>query len=605
MRKHPDFSLVLTFGCVFTAGHVLSQELKLEVIYPREGMTINAADSTFVFGNVNQPQAYVQVNNIPAQMFSNGTFLAVVPVLPGNFSFNCVAGLDSQRAQVQRRVYIPFYLTTSPHDSLGTDTSYIFPAASLALQPGDMLTVICKGTPGCQATFSISGIAGTLPMSELAPKKQFYWGEAVFGQGRPPRTPAVEGIYSGVYILQPNDFLENAAITFTLKDSLGDSVQVVAPGWLSTFENGVPKIARLTQELTVARTGPGKGYQLFLPAGIKLWITGADGTFYRARLVDEESVWVPAANLELLPPGTMPPQSVVRVARTASFEEFTRLTIFLDERLPFKIEQSTQPQRLQVILYGVTADTDWIRHDYGDPLVGEIRWAQERAGRYRLSIDLHQKQQWGYRAYYDDSNLILEIKKTPKISSRTKPLRNLLICLDPGHGPDLGAIGPTGKTEREATLELAHVVAEKLQKRGARVVLTRSGEEGISLAGRPQLAEAVGVDVLVSLHFNALPDGVNPDRSRGSSAYYFHPQSYKLAEAILHRLLKKLKLANFGLYYDNLAVCRVTSMPAALIEPAFLMHPVEEMRILDPEFREDTAAAIVEGLEDFVRQSRE
>jgi N-acetylmuramoyl-L-alanine amidase len=536
-------------------------------------------------------------------MYGNGTFLAIVPVTPGIFNFYCVAQGDTQLVHVRREVYIPHYLATSTRDSLVADTSYVFPADSLALRPGDMLTVVFKGTPGCTASFSISGLVNDLPMSEMSPKKQFYWGEAVFGQGRPTRAPAVEGIYSGVYVLQPDDVIENAAITFMLRDSAGDSLHVVAPGRVSTFENDVPRIATLTQELTVARTRPGKGYQLFLPEGVKLWITGADGEFYRARLVDDESVWVPAANVEFLSPGTMPPQSEVQVARTESFDEFTRLTIFLDDRLPFKIEQSTKPQRLHVILYGVTANTDWIRHDYGDPLVGDIRWTQEQEGRYRLSIDLNQKQQWGYRAYYRDTNFILDINKTPRISSRSRPLRDLLVCVDPGHGPDLGAIGPTGKTEREATLELATRVAQKLLARDARVMLTRNDELGLPLAARPKFADSSRAHLFLSLHYNALPDGVDPNRSRGSSTYYFHPHSYRLAEAVLRRMLKKLKLPNFGLYYDNLAVCRVTSMPSALIEPAFIMHPIEEMRILDPEFRDDLATAIVEGLEDFVKLS--
>jgi N-acetylmuramoyl-L-alanine amidase len=134
-------------------------------------------------------------------------------------------------------------------------------------------------------------------------------------------------------------------------------------------------------------------------------------------------------------------------------------------------------------------------------------------------------------------------------------------------------------------------------------MLTRKDEGGLPLIARPKLADSSRADLFVSLHYNALPDGVDPNRNRGSSAYYFHPQSYKLAEAILRRMLRRLKLPNFGLYYDNLAVCRVTSMPSALIEPAFLMHPLEEMRILDPEFREKLATAIVEGLEDFVKLS--
>jgi N-acetylmuramoyl-L-alanine amidase len=215
---------------------------------------------------------------------------------------------------------------------------------------------------------------------------------------------------------------------------------------------------------------------------------------------------------------------------------------------------------------------------------------------------LNQKQQWGYRAFYEDSNLIIEIKKSPAIAR--SPLRNLLVCVDPGHGPDLGAIGPTGWLEKDATYQLAAVVARKLRAKGSRAILTRNDSTGIALQARTKLAEVAGADIFISLHYNALPDGVNPDKNRGSSAYYFHPQSHALAQSILRNLLKRLKLPNFGLFYDNLAVCRVTSMPSVLIEPAFLMHPLEEALILDSDFREKTAEAIVAGIEEFVRGAR-
>jgi N-acetylmuramoyl-L-alanine amidase len=258
------------------------------------------------------------------------------------------------------------------------------------------------------------------------------------------------------------------------------------------------------------------------------------------------------------------------------------------------------------VLYGVTADTDWIRHDEGDSLLGEIRWLQERDQKYRLSIELNQKQQWGYRAFFEDTNLILDIKKTPRLPGwPQRPLKDLLICIDPGHGPEEGAIGPSGLYEKDATLTWAGLLKSKLEARGAHVLMTRSGKEGITLGARVKYAEIGNADLLVSMHFNALPDGINPFLNHGTSVYYFHPQSYALADRILKRLLLSLKLPNFGLYYDNLAVCRITSMPAVLIEPAFIMHPLEEAVILSPQMQEKGVNAVVRGLEDFVRAAKE
>jgi len=610
-------ALAAGFGSEPLSAQYLS---KLEVIYPREGLTITATDSTFIFGNfdyrpfgaatANAPSQFsVTINGIPARLYPNKTYIAVVPVKPGPFTFHTMLQpifADStvgDSTVVDRNVFIPYYLTTSPTDTLIIDSSYVFPNVDLEMMPGDVLGVTMKASPGGAARFSIDSVAADLPMTEPPPAKSYYVGEAVFGQARPPATPEVRGIYTGVYIIRPQDKTTNAGIRFDLTDSSGRRLTMAAPGKLTIWNSSIPRIASLTQELTIARTRPGRGYQLFLPAGVKLWITGREGNFYRAKLSEGESVWVPANNAGFLPAGTQLPQSNIEIVRTKSFDRYSRVTVFMSERLPYKIEQERKTPRLNMTIYGATSDTDWIRHDFSDSLIGEIRWSQEGEEEYRLTIDLNQKQQWGYRAFYEENNLVLEIKKSPlPARSKRNLLRNLVICVDPGHGPDLGAIGPTGFYEKDATFLLAQAVTKKLEAKGARVVLTRQIlEEGIVLAARTKLAEAAGADIFVSLHYNALPDGVNPDKNRGSSAYYFHPQSYPLAQSILRSLLKQLKLPNFGLFYDNLAVCRVTGMPSVLIEPGFIMHPVEEVLILDPAFREKTAAAIVVGIEEFLK----
>lgn len=613
--------LVVNFGSAPLIAQYLS---KLEVIYPREGLTISATDSTFIFGNydyrpfgaatVNAPTKFsVTINGHAARLYPNKTYLAVVPVKTGPFTFRAVLRpifADSTIADstvVERNVFIPHYLATSPTDTLVIDSSYVFPNVNLEMLPGDVLGVTVKASPGCTARFSIDSLVTNLPMAERPPTKSYNVGEAVFGQARPPATPFVRGIYTGVYMIRPQDLATNATIRFEITDSLGQRLTINAPGKLTIGNSRIPRIARLTQALTVGRTKPGRGYQLFLPAGVQLWINGREGSSYRARLAEGESVWVPANGINFLPPGTPLPQSVVEIVRTKSFETFSRLTVFMSERLPYKIEQERRSQRLHVTIYGATSDTDWIRHDFGDPLIDEIRWSQDGEEKYRLTIDLNQQQQWGYRAFYEENNLILEIKKSPLTEkSRKHPLRDLTICIDPGHGPEPNAIGPSGFFEKDATFLLAEMVAKKLEARGSNVVLTRqTAEEGITLATRTKLAEVAGADIFVSLHYNALPDGVNPDKNRGSSVYYFHPQSYPLAQSILRHLLRELKLPNFGLFYDNLSVCRVTSMPSVLLEPAFIMHPLEEALILDPAFRDKTAAAIVAGLEEFVKNAAE
>lgn len=580
------------------AGLLFAQDT-LDVVYPREGQIVAAFDSTFIFGSTQLPGAKIFVNDLPVQLNLDGAFLAMVPVTSGEFRFVCRAVTAADTLETIRTVYIPPYLTTTATDTLAIDSGYIFPQEDLLLSAGDVLDVRFKATPGLIGKFSVAGLVEDVPMTELPAAKDFFWGESVFGAGEGAATPAVAGIYSGVYKIPHGVKLDSAAIDFELRGGNGLNVTMTAPGKLTVREQAIPQIAEITQEISVARTGPGLGYQLFLPRGVKLWLTGQSGRYHRARLSGAEQVWIPEESLRLLPPGSPIPASVVRVVRSESFEKKVRVKVFLRERLPFKIEQMSEPSALLVTVYGATSATDWIRYDFEDDFIREMKWLQPAKGVYQLRIELSARQQWGYNPYYDDANLVIEIKKPPQKFK----LNELLICVDPGHAPDNGAVGPTRLKEKDANLQLALALKEKLERKGARVFLTRKERYGASLAARPKIAALLEADLLLSVHHNALPDDVNPFLSRGSSTYYYHPQSLPLAAAIQKRLLKKLKLNNFGLFYDNLALCRPPQMPAVLIEPAFIMHPEEERLIKSPPYQNATADAIVQGIEDFLKQA--
>ena len=100
--------------------------------------------------------------------------------------------------------------------------------------------------------------------------------------------------------------------------------------------------------------------------------------------------------------------------------------------------------------------------------------------------------------------------------------------LDPGH-PPLGAKGPTGLWEPVATLAVASKAKTLLEQAGATALLTRTDSTPLELFARTHFAELHDADVLVSIHANALPDGVNPFVNNGTSVYYFHPRSVALA----------------------------------------------------------------------------
>ncbi|MFH1940920.1 MAG: N-acetylmuramoyl-L-alanine amidase [bacterium] len=579
---------------------VLGQKPKIRIVYPLEDQEVAAKDSTFIFGSVT-PGSELRINGEAVRVYSNGSFLAYLPVSLGRFSFRCMVVSGADTTVAERRVFIPYRMRAYPTDFLGFDTTYVYPRESSVLRPGDLLEVSIKGTPGCRAFFDIEGLAWEIPMAERLPLPQFPWGEAVFGELKVDSN-FVKGIYTGIYQIQPWDIVRDAKIAFTLVSTDSDSISVGAKGRLTVQSSPVPTVAVLTEETVIARPDPGQAYAWFLPRGVKLWLTGSRGVWHRARLAEGQFAWVPEGSFQVLPPGTPVPRGVVRFVRAEGMEDRVRISVPLGERLPFHILQKTNPASLIVTLYGVWADTDWIPQDFSDPIIQDIRWRQAASGVYELEVLLNQDQQWGYDPRYDGTTLQIDIKRKPIISRSV--FKNIVVCLDPGHHPDTGAVGPSGLEEREVNLAVARQLRTMLEEKGAVVVMTRESEEGISLRARPKLAAAVEADVLISIHFNALPDGVNPWRNNGSSIYYFHPMSSRLARLIHKEVLKELGLPDFGIYYANLALCRPTQMPAVLTEEAFMMIPDHEMRLAQPAFQRKCARAIFKGLEKFLKENR-
>jgi N-acetylmuramoyl-L-alanine amidase len=133
------------------------------------------------------------------------------------------------------------------------------------------------------------------------------------------------------------------------------------------------------------------------------------------------------------------------------------------------------------------------------------------------------------------------------------------------------------------------------------VLMTRSTDVFLDLAARTQMVEDANADILVSIHNNAFPEGVNPFDNSGTSAYFFQPHSIDLVQQLQRELLVELRLRDIGYGRADLALVRPTWMPAALTETSFMMIPEQEAALRNPQVIERIARAHLRALEAFVR----
>ncbi|MFQ5498066.1 MAG: N-acetylmuramoyl-L-alanine amidase [Candidatus Zixiibacteriota bacterium] len=629
-----------------SAAEAAASGESIKVIYPKPGQTIGAVDSTFILGHltVDNPAEYdLTVNDQPVAVHEDGGFLAFLAIASGEFTFylkaRSVIDVASERADdgalsthldpgiltLNLSVSVPRPGMPVGIDSLVIVDEYDRPSGDLALATGDVLRTSFLGTPGCRAWFSIGDVIDSVAMAETGQQFQPYWGKAVFGRGAVPDSLKLKGVYAGFlsvadslvtsqdtirfhlaapdkaeivcrYLLPPYELMDSVALKYLhLPDT---AVSVRSTYSVSLNDHAYPFTVRFTDSVQIVRLGPRKGYlSIFQPEGVQALAVGAEGDWYRVRLSATRFGWVNKNSVKRLPKGILPPRSYVTSIRTYDEPDRLRVEVGLKGQHPFRVIEETR-RRVRIRLYGVTSDTDWIRYDEASDLIDLVTWSQIENDLYELTLNLTESI-WGYDAYYEGNSFYFQLNKPPSSTSKIKGKR---IVIDAGHSSDPGSIGPTGYTEAEANLAIALALEKYLQSKGAQVVMTRSDTSDVPLYDRPAIANLHDADLFVSIHNNALPDGVNPFVNNGTSAYYYHPHSIDLARSIHAEMVKHTGLSDHGLFHGNLAVNRPTQYPAVLIECAFMIIPEQEALLKTDRFRDRVARAIGKGIENFLKE---
>jgi N-acetylmuramoyl-L-alanine amidase len=211
------------------------------------------------------------------------------------------------------------------------------------------------------------------------------------------------------------------------------------------------------------------------------------------------------------------------------------------------------------------------------------------------------------------------------------------IVIDPGHGgKEVGAIGPGGLMEKDANLTLCRRLAETLEtKLKTRVVLTRTDDSIVPLDQRTAIANQSKADLFLSIHMNAAV----VKGAHGSETYFlsleasdelakkaaevenasartnpaessdlklilwdlaqqeYLNESSRFAQAVQEEMNRATGVQSRGVKQAPFKVLVGATMPAALVEVAFITNPDEEAKLKRDEFQKVVVDALTTAVE--------
>jgi N-acetylmuramoyl-L-alanine amidase len=168
------------------------------------------------------------------------------------------------------------------------------------------------------------------------------------------------------------------------------------------------------------------------------------------------------------------------------------------------------------------------------------------------------------------------------------------IVIDPGHGAhDTGGKSRFGLNEKDLALDTALRLRDCLQKRGFRVVMTRTTDVFIPLDQRVAVSNRIPGAIFVSIHYNW-------DRGRsghGVETYACSSRSFRLAQNVEHELSCAYRTLDRGVKRGCwIRVLRKNLRPAILVECGFVSNSSDNSVAQSAQGRQAIAESIARGI---------
>lgn len=200
------------------------------------------------------------------------------------------------------------------------------------------------------------------------------------------------------------------------------------------------------------------------------------------------------------------------------------------------------------------------------------------------------------------------------ISANSTPITNRVIIIDAGHGqPDNGTSSKNGVTEQRINLDIVLKLQSLLEQSGAKVILTRSDENGIyeldsksirekkisDTLKRVEIGNNSDADIYVSIHLNYYQDG------KYSGWQTFYQGTSEMSKILATNIQEELN-ANFEkknnrvpMQIKGVYIMDKLKIPAVIVECGFLSNAEEEKLLQTDKHQNDLAWGIYVAIQKY------
>lgn len=179
-----------------------------------------------------------------------------------------------------------------------------------------------------------------------------------------------------------------------------------------------------------------------------------------------------------------------------------------------------------------------------------------------------------------------------------------------------GAVGFTGTTEQAINLEIVLKLQELIEQSGAKVILTRSDENGIysadstsirnkkisDIKNREAIVDDSSADIFVSIHLNKYEDS----KYRGWQTFYQSKidNSKTLATSIQNELNNNINQDNtrVPMAIKGVYLMEHIEVPGVVVECGFISNPEEEQELKQETHQSKLAWGIYTGIQKYFQE---